>query len=233
MALSNILVVPHWRTATKRAVRSLLEGKIIPLLLFLLFLELAGRTGAVIAALVWSLSIITHRAATGRRVPGLVVLSAIGLTAKTAIAVASGSYVLYFVQPAITTTMVAAAFLISVPAGRPLAEKLANDFCPFAPETASHPDMRRFFERLSIMWAVTSLVNASIGLWLYFTQPLATVVIVKSVLGPTTTALTVLIAIAWFRGTLRRKGLRLQFDRSPRCAGAPATNATPALAASI
>ncbi|HEV8299119.1 MAG TPA: VC0807 family protein [Acidimicrobiales bacterium] len=212
--MNDVLVIPNLRAAGRRAGHNLLEGKIMPLVLFLVFLKLAGTAGALIAALAWSVSAICYRVSTRRRVPGLVVLSAVGLTAKTIAALASGSLVVYFLQPTISTALVGAAFLISVPVGRPLAEKLAHDFCPFEPGTASHPDMRRFFVRLSLLWSVTSLVNATLTLWLLLTQPVTTFVIVKSFLGPGFTALTVIVAVGWFRRTLRRKGVRLEYQRS-------------------
>jgi intracellular septation protein A len=210
----DVLVIPNLRAACRRAGHNLREGKIMPLVLFLGFLKLAGTAGALIAALAWSVSTICYRVGTRRRVPGLVILSAVGLTAKTVAALASGSLVVYFLQPTISTALVGAAFLISVPVGRPLAEKLAHDFCPFDPRTASHPDMRRFFSRLSLLWSVTSLVNATLTLYLLLTQPVTTFVIVKSFLGPGFTALTVIVAVGWFRRTLRRKGVRVEYQRS-------------------
>lgn len=192
----------------------MIEGKVIPLVLFLGFLEFAGLTGALITALGWSLAVIGYRLSTGRSIPGLVLLSAIGLAAKTVLALATGSVVVYFLQPTISTALVGLAFLFSVPLGRPLAGKLAKDFCPFDAETESHPMLRLFFLRLSLLWAFTSLVNAAVTLWLLFTQPITTFVVIKSFMGPSFTAVTLLVAVLWFRRRMRREGLDLTFGAS-------------------
>ncbi|MEZ5230173.1 MAG: VC0807 family protein [Acidimicrobiales bacterium] len=175
----------------------------VPLVLFLSFLRPIGTTGALIAALGWSVAVVIHRRRAGREVPGLVLLSTIGLAAKTVLALATGSLVVYFLQPTITTAMVGVAFLASVLMGKPLAERLAGDFCPFDPETAEHPLLRLFFARLSL-WAATSLANAAVTLWLLFTQSVTTFVIIKSFMGPTFTAATLGIAAVWFRFRTRQ-----------------------------
>ncbi len=195
-------------------------GKVIPLLVFLGFLQVAGTVGALLAALGWSVGVVIYRRATGRSVPGLVIVSTIGLVAKTILALATGSLVVYFLQPTISTALVGLAFLVSVPMGRPLAERLASDFCPFDPDTAEHPMLRLFFTRLSLLWAFTSLTNAAVTLWLLFTQSVTTFMIIKSFMGPAFTAVTLGIAVGWFRFRIRRHGLRLEF--APTMRPAPA-----------
>jgi hypothetical protein len=204
------------RSVGSRALRNVIEGKLIPLLLFLGFLSLIGSTGAVLAALAWSLACIAVRMASGRRVPGLVILTAAGLGARTIAAIASGSMVVYFLQPTISTALVGAVFLCSVFVDRPLAEKLAHDFCPFEDSTARHPVLRQYFARLSLLWSVTSMINAALTLWLLLTQPVTTFVVVKSFLGPGFTAVTIGVSVVWFRFTMRRSGLRIVFASSPR-----------------
>lgn len=195
----------------RHALPNVVQGKVIPLVLFLGFMEFAGMTGALLSALGWSLAVIVHRRIIGQAVPGLVIVSTIGLVAKTILALATGSLVVYFLQPTISTALVGLAFLFSVPLGRPLAERLARDFCPLDPETADHPMLRLFFLRLSLLWAVTSLLNAGVTLWLLFTQTVTTFVIIKSFMGPSFTAATLGIAAVWFRFRLRKAGLRLEF----------------------
>lgn len=195
----------------RHALPNLIMGKLIPVVLFLTLLDLTGVTGALLIALGWSLGVIGYRLGTGRSVPGLVIISTIGLVAKTILALATGSLVVYFLQPTISTALVGFAFLASVPLGRPLAARLANDFCPFDPDTAQHPLLELFFVRLSMLWALTSLVNAGVTLWLLFSQSVTTFVIIKSCLGPSFTALTLGVAMVWFRVRMRRSGLRLQF----------------------
>jgi len=214
--VNEVLVIPNLRSVAKLAGHNLIEGKLIPLVVFLTFLGFAGSQGAVVAALAWSVACITFRVSTGRRVPGLVILTAVGLAARTIAAMATGSMVVYFLQPTVSTALVGAAFLVSVGFGRPLAEKLAHDFCPFDEATAHHPHLKQFFVRLSLLWSVTSMLNAALTLWLLLTQPVTTFVVIKSVLGPGFTTLTLVLAIAWFRFTTRSSGVRLVFAPGPR-----------------
>lgn len=205
------LVLPGPLAIMKHSWPKVLEGKVIPLVLFLGFLDLLGTTGALLSALGWSVAVIIYRLSTGSRVPGLIILSTIGLAAKTVLALATGSLVVYFLQPTITTALVGLAFLFSVPLKRPLAEKLAHDFCPFDADTATHPMLRLFFLRLSLLWAFTSLVNAGFTLWLLLTQEVTTFVLVKSFTGPTFTAVTLGVAVLWFRRRMRKSGFQLHF----------------------
>ncbi|MGD9796085.1 MAG: VC0807 family protein [Acidimicrobiia bacterium] len=209
--VTQVLVVPKIGAMVRRAARSLLENKLVPLAIFLGFLELGGRTGALIAALSWTIAVIAIRMVKGHRIPGLLIMSAVGLIARTIAALATGSMVVYFLQPTATTALVGAAFLLSLRTASPLAERLAHDFCPFDPETSAHPEMQRFFTRLSLLWAASSAINTAITCWLLLTQSVTTFVVVKSFLGPVCTGVTIAAAIVWFRRSLRQKGVQLQF----------------------
>jgi hypothetical protein len=212
--VNHPIVIPNLRDALRHALPNVIEGKIIPVVLFVGLLELTGATWALLSALAWSLASIGYRRATGRRVPGLIVLSAVALAARTIAALASGSMFVYFLQPTVTTVLVGLAFMASVAMGNPLAMKLACDVLPFDDETTSHPLVRQFFVRLSALWAVTSMVNASITIWLLLTQSTTTFVLVKSVLGPATAGVTIGIGVIWFRLTLMRSGTKLVWSPS-------------------
>lgn len=200
------VVVPNLFAVVRHAVPNVVEGKIVPLLLFVGFLELIGTMWALLVAFTWSVATILYRVATRRRVPGLIVLSATALGARTIAGLLTGSMVVYFLQPTVTTVFVGVAFLVSVPLDRPLARKLAYDLLPFDDQTKAHPLVQQFFVRLSLFWAVTSLVNASITVWLLLTQSTTTFVLVKSVLGPATGIVTIGTMLGWFRLTLARHG---------------------------
>jgi intracellular septation protein A len=214
------IVIPNLRDVVRHALPNVVEGKIVPVVLFVAALEITGSTWALLVALAWSLASVGYRRATGRRVPGLIVLSTVALIARTIAGLASGSMVIYFLQPTVTTVLVGLAFMASVALGNPLALRLACDVLPFDDETVSHPLVRQFFVRLSVLWAITSMVNASITIWLLLTQSTTTFVLVKSVLGPSTAAVTIGIGLIWFRFALMRSGTRLVWAASQRVAPA-------------
>lgn len=162
----------------------------------------------------WTLGCIAYRALRGKRVPGLVVLAAIGLTARSVIAILSGSMFAYFLQPTVSTAFVGVALGTSLLLGKPLAARLAHDLCPFDERTSAHPHVRLFFVRLTAIWTITSFINAAITLWLLLTQSTTMFVLVKSFLGPLTTFVTLSLGILWFRLSNRRHGLRFEFSRA-------------------
>jgi hypothetical protein len=210
--LADRIVVPNLRGVLRHALPNVVEGKIVPLVLFVGCLQFVGVTTAVLVALAWSLMSVARRLLVGKSVPGLLMLTTVALVAKSVTAIATGSLFVYFLQPTATTALVGLAFLISVPLGRPLAERLAHDLCPFDEATRAHPVLRQFFARVSLWWAVTSMINFAITLWLLLTQSPTTFVLVKSVLGPSTTVCTLVVAGFWFRAHMARAGTTVVYQ---------------------
>jgi hypothetical protein len=210
--------VPHPRLLAKHALPQLLEGTLIPLVLFYGGLELLGLWGALGAALAWSYAAVIRRIVTRQPVPGLLLLGVAGLTVRAAISAATGSVVMYFLQPALGTVLFGAAFLISVPLGRPLAQKLALDFLPIPETLLTQPLVRRFFARISLLWAVTLLANAGIGLWALLTQSIETFMLAKTAAGVALTVLAIGLSTLAFKGVLGKLGMRMAFRR-PRTDG--------------
>lgn len=214
MHLPPSLTLPHWRCVMRHALPNILEGKVIPSALFLVLLQWVGATTAVLAALAWSLSCIVVRTSTGRAISGLLVLTTTALIGRTIAAISTGSMVVYFIQPTAATCLVGAAFLLSVPLGWPLVERLALDFVPLDEQTRSHPTVRRFFRHVSLFWGCTSMINFAITLWLLLTASPTTFVLVKSFLGPATTAVTLGVSVVWFRSLMARSGTSVVFGSS-------------------
>src|SRR4051794_20846841 len=87
---------PHLRAILRNLALSLLTASIIPGALFYLCLVAGNVWMALIAALVWCYGAMAWRVTTRRRTSGLLLLTALGLTVKTAFAFASGSTFIYF-----------------------------------------------------------------------------------------------------------------------------------------
>src|SRR3954468_11729340 len=145
--------IPRLRSMARHAIPHLAEATFIPLALFYAFLWTAGVWGALIAALAWSYLALLRRVVKGERIPGILVLGTLGITARTIVSFASGSVFVYFLQPSLTTILIAGAFLLSVPAGRPLAERLAHDFVPLDPAIMRLPSVKKVFVRITLLWA--------------------------------------------------------------------------------
>jgi intracellular septation protein A len=197
------LPIPRLAALARYATPHLLEATLIPLGLFYGGLQLFGLWGALLAALIWSYTSLLRRLVTRRRVPGILMLGIVGLTARTALALATGSAFLYFLQPTVGTGLVASVFLGSVLLGRPLALRLAADFLPLPEALLAHHGVRRFFLRVSLLWAAVFLANAGISLWLLVSQSLATFLWTRTVASVTLTCLAVAVSTWWFHRCVR------------------------------
>ena len=205
--MTALFEIPRLRTLARHALPHVLEGTVVPLVLFLLTLRLVGVWGAVLIGLGWTYAAVARRLLTGRRVPGILLLGAVTLTARTVVAMVSGSVVVYFLQPTLGTALVAGAFLLSVPLGRPLAQRLARDFCPIPEDVLANTHVRQFFRQVTLLWAVTQLANASVTLWLLFSESLATFLIAKTLVSWGLTGTAIVVSTIWFRRSMTRHGI--------------------------
>jgi len=204
------LEIPDLRTIARHVTPRIIEGTLVPVVLLMLTLRFLGPRGAMLAGLVWVYSAIGVRLVLRRRVPGILFLGAATLTARTAISLVSGSTIVYFLQPSLGTALVATAFLISVPLGRPLAGKLAADFCPLPDEMYANEHVRRFFRRISLLWAFAQASNATITIWLLLTQSLATFVLARVAVSWSVMITTIIVSTLWFRHSMARNGIQVR-----------------------
>src|SRR4051812_17273225 len=199
--------IPRLRTLASHALPAMIESSFIPLGLFYVAMWAAGLWVALIVALLWSYGALIRRLVTRSHIPGLLLIGAVGLTARTVLAFLTGSVLIYFLQPVLTTIGIAGVFLISVPAGRPLAERLAKDFCPFPDGMLSRPPVRRFFARITLLWAFVQLTNAALTVWLLLTRSVASYLFLKTVTSFALTGAGVLVSTVWFKRSMRRHGV--------------------------
>src|SRR3954453_17269690 len=214
--------IPRLRTMARHALPHLIEATIVPLALFYAFLWTAGVWGALIAALAWSYIAVIRRAVTGQRIPRILVLGTLGITARTVVSFASGSTFVYFLQPSLTTIVVAGAFLLSVPAGRPLAERLAHDFVPLDPEVLSLPGVQRVFIRITLLWAFVNLANAIVSITLLMSQDVGTFVAAKTPGGFLLVGRPIAPSTFWFKQALRNHNISVVATPAPTFVPTPA-----------
>jgi len=215
---SEQMEIPDLRTVLRHAAPRFVECTLIPLVLFLVFLRLLGVWGAMTAGLAWVYSLILLRACTRRRIPGILMLGALTLTARTIIAILANSVVVYFLQPSLATMLVAGAFLFSVALDRPLAGRLAADFCPLSTEMHANTHVRRFFRQISLLWAFAQAANAGITVWLLFSQSLSTFVLLRTVVSASVTIVAITASALWFKRSMRRHGIVVHLPRWRRTA---------------
>ena len=195
--------IPRLAALARHATPHVLEATLIPLALFYGGLQLLGLWAALLAALIWSYTSLLRRIVTRKPVPGMLVLGIVGLTARTGLALVTGSAFLYFLQPTLGTVLVASVFVGSVLLGRPLAMRLAVDFMPLPEALLAHHRVRRFFLRISLLWAAVFMANAGISLWLLVSQSLATFLWTRTVASVVLTGGAIAISTWAFRRCVR------------------------------
>ena len=196
--------LPTLRQAARRAAPHVLDGVLLPLALFLVGYRVGGLGMAMAGGLGWSGFAILRRIAKSRRVPAMAILGTAMLIVRSALALATGSAFLYFLQPTIGTAVVGLAFLCSVPAGRPLSRRFAADFVTLPSDLFLASYVHRFFVRNSMMWAVVGLLNAAIAYCLLITLATTIFAVTQTILSVFVTVLAVGISMLWFRNSICR-----------------------------
>jgi uncharacterized membrane protein len=199
--------IPRLRTMARNALPHIVEGTLLPLGLFYGAMWTVGIWGAIAISLAWSWGAVAVRLLSGRRVPGLLLVGAVALTARSIVSFLADSVFVYFLQPTLGTVVLAAAFLVSAPAGRPLAERLAGDFLVMPDWFASHPAIRRFFVRVTVLWGAIQLANAGVALWLLLSQPIPVYLVSKTAATTAVMAVAIAGSTLWFRRLVDRHGL--------------------------
>jgi hypothetical protein len=227
----DILRLPSLRAVVRHALPALLESTIVPGALFYVVLLLDGFHGALIVALVWSFLALGRRLVRGDKVPAILVLSVVLVSARTVVAYLTGSAFLYFVQPTASTFLVALVFLGTAVARRPIIERLARDFCPLDPEMFTRPFVRRFFMRLSLLWFVVLATQAGFIMWLLLASSVRAFVVERSLVSAVLTVGGVVLSTLWFVRVMRSAGLTVHFSGALASisSGAPAPVASDAV----
>jgi hypothetical protein len=199
---------PHVGAIIKHLALSILMANVVPGLLFYFCMVAEGIWTALIVALVWCYGSMAWRMSTKRRTSGLLVITMVGPTAKTAMAFASGSTFIYFAQPAITDGLIAALFLSSLTTARPVVARLAGDFFPMDEDIAKRPRIQKLFWNLTLFWAIICFAKAAVTFWLLENVSTTTFVAVKGlfilatiITGATITVITA-IRVAHSEGLL-------------------------------
>jgi hypothetical protein len=209
----------------RQSLPSLAEATLIPSIIFYLCLVHIGAGAAMIAVLSWSYGAVLRRWVSGHRIPAILMLAVLGLTVRTVLGLMSGSFI-YFIQPVITTLVLAAVFLGSLCCGRPIIGHLAHDFCPLSSDIAGRPAITRLFTGQTLLWAGVHLLTAATTFGLLVSVETATFVLLKSVVSLTITISAIVVTVSWSIRTARSEHLVMARFVTDRAAPTGATLAT-------
>ena len=177
----------------------ILEGAVLPTIVFYIALWLTDVWGALIAATAWSYLGLIRRTFSKSRVGGLLLLTALTLTVRLAISALSGSPLVYFLQPAVAKLAVGVGLVASLGSAEPMLQRLTGDVVPMSSEISSRPCVRRFFKRAAIAWALVLAGHAAFGVWLLFSVSIHSYVAIKMVANFVVKGGAVAGSMWWFR----------------------------------
>jgi uncharacterized membrane protein len=213
---ARLIRLPSVRHLAGKAGSHLIEAVIVPAVTFYAVLRLIDLRWALLAALLWSYVVIGVRMTRRARVPGLLIVSAVLMTARTGIAFAANSSFVYFLQPSLANFGIAVLFLASLVPGRPLTRRLADDFCMLPGSLDRRPRCAQFFTRLTLLWAFVCAANGAAALLLLLHASLGSFLALRPVVSYSLIVAGIALSFAWFRRTLRAEGLVIVFGhRSP------------------
>jgi intracellular septation protein A len=191
----------------RRGGPKVIEATLIPGVLFYVCLIWGGLGLAYLTAVSWIYACVARRWVQRRPVPPLLVLAAVGITVRTAVAIWSGSSFIYFMQPILGTVATGGVFVVSLIIDRPLIGRFAGDFWPITREMAENPRIMSLFRGLTVLWAGVNLATASLTLILLLSLPVTTFVAAKQLSGLGITLVAITVTIMWSHRIACREGI--------------------------
>jgi intracellular septation protein A len=204
------------------AAKHLVESALAPLLLFYVLFRFTGLTGGLLAALAWGLAAVAVRLVLRSPIPTVLVFTTVLLVVRTAIGFATGSSFIYLLEPSVQNFLFAIALIGSLPFERTFLAKLADDFCVFPPALTTNSRVRRFFRRVSVLWALVFTINGVTTLWALAEATLGGFVVVATVGSFSLVGVAAVASLLWFRRELRVAGIQLRFGGRQHAAASAA-----------
>jgi intracellular septation protein A len=176
----------------------LLESVAIPLGVFYGVVIAFGLHAALLAALGWGYLAVAVRIVRRSRPPMLLLVATVTSTVKVAITFAANSATAYFLQPTVITGLFALAMLCTWGWERPLIQRLAHDFCPLPDRVLASEPLKRFFQRLSVLWGAVLLINTGATLVLLLTMSTTWSVPLAAAASVPAFVVGLLVSYRWF-----------------------------------
>lgn len=155
----------------------------MPLVIFCFVYGVWGVWPALLATLAWDYACVARRLLTRKRIPGMLVLGTTMLTLRTVLALASGSTFVYFLQPSLTTIATAVLLVATATAANPLVARIVHDVMPLRDGALECELAKKAVRRLSYLWALEHVLNASASVTLLMTQTMGVFVITSKFTG--------------------------------------------------
>jgi hypothetical protein len=210
----DVLEISGLRATLIRAGRLLLEAVVVPTVLLAILLHVIGTTRSILVAVGWCVSVLAFRWLMDRRVPGTLLLGSAALAVKATIGLASGSLLVYLLQPVLGSVVMAVLFLGSAAFGRPITMRLARDFVHVPAHILDKRGVRRMFTEVAVIWGFSRLVDVALNLG-FLHRGVDAGLWARGLLSPVLTVVAVAVCTAWGWRSLRRNGIRVRISAEP------------------
>ena len=151
------------RAIVRRAGPRLVRDGFGPLATFYAGWKLIGLTAGIGLAVAFGVSVFVHERRQGR--PAALVRVALALVClRAVVGLSSGSASVYLAQEIGIDLLLAAGFLASVGAGRPISSWIAADVYPFTAEMRASDTFRQVMRKVTTVWGAYFLTRAAVRL---------------------------------------------------------------------
>lgn len=209
MPAPHVVAMPPLRSLVRSIGLQVLEGTVVPTLIFWSMLHLTDLVWALVAGLAWCYLAIARRWTRGRALPAVLVLGALLFTTRTGLAMGFHSTFVYLLTPTINAFVLAVAFAGSALLRRPLTERFARDFVGLPAHVTALGKVQQVLRRLSLVWALANVVNGAVALQLLVAQRYDAVLLARSVMTPVLTTAAVACCVLMGRRALHAEGIHL------------------------
>ncbi|MEZ7132497.1 VC0807 family protein [Nonomuraea sp. AD125B] len=158
------MTLPRLGALAREAAPKLLEAVVAPLAVFYLAMVVLGIKWALIATVAWVYLGVAWRLVRRVKVPATMFLAAFAITVRALVSLWTGTWMWFFIQPELGTICISMAFLASVRLNRPLVQKLTLDYIHLPSAVLKHERIRRFFARITLLWAFVLLTNSTLSI---------------------------------------------------------------------
>ncbi|NRQ40207.1 hypothetical protein HII36_51560 [Nonomuraea sp. NN258] len=202
------MTLPRLTALARQAAPGLLEAVVAPLAVFYAATVVVGFQWALVATAVWVYFGVIRRLVKRVKVPATMYLAAFAITVRAAVGFWTGTWVWSMIQPECGTFFIAMAFLASVRLNRPIVQKLTLDYVPLPSAMLKHERVRRFFVRITLLWAFVLLINSTLSIALAIHEHLQGTLMVYLLVRTSAVAVISGVAIVFsifaFKRLLRR-----------------------------
>jgi uncharacterized membrane protein len=209
MVSAHGITMPPLRSMIGTISSQVIEGTLVPALIFWSMLHMTGLVWALFAGLAWCYLAIARRWAKGVALPAVLVVGALLFTTRTGVALAFHSTFIYLLTPTINAFVLAAVFAGSAIVRRPITERFARDFVGLPAHVTALVKVQTALRRLSLVWALVNVINGGVALQLLAADHVDGVMLARSIMTPVLSALAVVCCVLMGRRALRAEGIHL------------------------